>query len=116
MAAPHILTLDSPENLWPQPRRCQRTKGAQLQPLGPLRVTEGTCPSFPSESAVKALSWERRGRKESELYPFIPSPSTPIWGTRLVTPGNVPAAYSWLGQQGCSATVRVREILSPHGI
>ena len=49
-------------------------------------------------------------RKETELYSFIPSLSTPTWGSRLVTLGNIPAAYTWLGQQGCSATVRVRKL------
>ena len=63
-------------------------------------MTEGTCPSFPAESAVKALSWERRGRKETELYTFIPSPSTPIWGTRLVTPGNVQQLIHGWGNKG----------------
>lgn len=122
LADPSLLTLSFPEKLWSQPCLCQRIKGAQWRPLGPMRVTEGTCPSVPSGCALKALSWERRGGKEMKLclcFLSAPPRPTPNWGGRLpaeATPGNVPAAYIRLGKQACSAIERVREMLSPRGI
>lgn len=127
LAGPSISILAFPEKPGPTAPAClpwHRTKGAQWQPLGSIQVPEGWKADdffllflldLPSR-LFHGKDWEGEGIILCLCILCLPSPhilqSVGYTWPIESTPGDVPDACIWLGKQGCSAILRVGEILA----